>query len=88
MSQQCISFPTADKHRLALISHNSTNKNNVIFVLYLLRLHQLKLNSVERSGVLRIGQFIEESGRRLTEDTIRKYVPGFLPGDKAAEACC
>jgi len=86
MTQQCISFSTADKHRLVLISHNSTNKNNVIFVVYLPRLHQLKLYSVEYSGDLWIGQLMEESGRRLTEDTIRKYAPGFLPGDKAAEA--
>jgi hypothetical protein len=86
MTQQCIPFPTADKHGLALISHNSTNKNNVIFVVYLPRLHQLKLYSVECPEDVWIGQLMEESGRRLTEDTIRKYVPGFLPGDKAAEA--
>ena len=58
----------------------------MIFVVYLPRLHQLKLYNVKWSGELWIGQLMEESGRRLIEDTIPKYVPGFLPGDKAAEA--
>jgi hypothetical protein len=62
------------------------NKNTVIFIVQLTRLHQPKLKSIECSGDQWIGQFMEERGRRLSEDTIRKYVPGFLPGDKAAEA--
>jgi hypothetical protein len=86
MSQKRLSFPTADKHRLALTTHNSMNKNTVIFIVYLTRLYQLKLYSVECSGYQSIGQIMEERCRRLTEDTIWKYVPGFLPGDKAAEA--
>jgi hypothetical protein len=86
MTQQCISFSTVDKHRLVLISHNYTNTNNVLFVVYLPRLHQLKLYSIEYSGDLWFGQLTEESGRRLTEDTNRKYAPRFLPWDKAVEA--
>jgi hypothetical protein len=58
----------------------------VIFIVYLTRLRQLKLCSVECSGNQSIGQIIEERCRTLTEDTIWKYVPVFFPGDKAAEA--
>jgi len=57
-----MSFPTADKNRLALIPHNSTSKNNAIFVVYLPRHHQLY--SVECSGDLWIGQLMEESGQK------------------------
>ena len=79
MTQQCLPFPAADKHRLELISHNSTNKNNAIFVVYLPRLHQLKLYSVECSGDLWVGQLmeaVEDLLKILSGNTYRESFPG------------